>query len=136
MATFLTRRVGFSATHHYRVAAWTSERNDAVFGALGRPHAHAYTCDVTVTGVPDPSTGFVVDLAALDDALRTEVVERFDQRDINRDIPEFADGVRLPSGEHLAQFIGERLQGALGENARVVRVVVAENASISATYEP
>ena len=135
MATSLTRRISFSAAHHYRVAAWSDEQNEAAFGALGRSHAHAYTCDVTVIGPADPQTGFVVDLAAFDHVLRTEVLDRLDGRDINRDIPEFADGVQLPSCENVARFIGERVRLALAAPAQVLRVVVAEDATLYATWE-
>lgn len=138
MPTFLTRRVTFAAAHRYRIASWTDAQNEATFGLCARPsfHGHSYVCDVTVTGDVDPMTGFVVDLPALDRALQTEVRDRFDHRNINLDIPEFADGGLVPSGENLARFIGERVQAALGSAARVTRVVVAEDPTLSATYEP
>lgn len=138
MPTFLTRRVAFSAAHRYRVAEWSDERNTATFGACARPnyHGHSYVCDVTVTGAVDPVTGFLVDLGALDRALQTEVRERFDHSNINLDVPEFADGRLMPTGENLAQFICERVQRALGAAATVTRVTIAEDATLSATHEP
>ena len=138
MPTFLTRRVTFSAAHRYRVAEWSDERNAATFGLCARPnfHGHSYVCDVTVTGDVDPITGFVVDLGALDAALRREVRDRFEHANINLDVPEFADGKLVPTGENLARFICERVQAAIGRSARVARVTVAEDASLSATYEP
>jgi 6-pyruvoyl-tetrahydropterin synthase len=42
----------------------------------------------------------------------------------------------MPTGENLARFIWERVQAALGEDTRVTRVVVAEDATLSSTYEP
>lgn len=138
MATYLTRRVTFSAAHRYRIAGWSNERNAEVFGACARPnyHGHSYICDVTVAGRVDAETGFLVDLAALDAALATEVRDRFDHRNINLDVPEFADGGLVPTGENLARFICERVQGVLGSRATVARVIVAEDATLSATYEP
>ncbi len=138
MPTFLTRRVTFSAAHRYRIAEWSDERNTATFGLCARPnfHGHSYVCDVTVTGEIDPVTGFVVDLGVLDAALRHEVRERFEHANINLDVPEFADGKLVPTGENLARFICERVQGAIGRAARVTRVTVAEDATLSATYEP
>jgi 6-pyruvoyltetrahydropterin/6-carboxytetrahydropterin synthase len=137
MPTFLTRRVSFAAAHRYRIATWSEEKNVATFGACARPnyHGHSYTCDVTVTGTLDPTTGFVADLGALDAALQREVRERFDHANINLDVPEFADGKLVPTGENLARFICERVQLALGPDTRVVRVVVAEDATLSAMYE-
>ena len=138
MPISLTRRIAFAAAHRYRVAAWSDERNAAVFGLCARPnyHGHSYICDVTVTGPLDPATGFVLDLGVLDAALQREVRDRFDHANINLDIPEFADGLLIPTGENLARFIAERVQAAIGRAARITRVTVAEDATLSATYEP
>ena len=138
MPTFLTRRVTFAAAHRYRIASWTEEQNAATFGACARPnyHGHSYICDVTVTGEVDPVTGFLVDLPALDRALQTQVRERFDHANINLDVPEFGDGGLVPTGENLARFICDRVQASLGSAARVTRVVVAEDLTLSTTYEP
>ena len=91
---------------------------------------------MTVTGSVDPVTGFVVDLGVLDAALQHEVLVRFDHANINLDVPEFADGGMIPTGENLARFIAERVQAALGRAVVVTRVTVAEDATLSATYEP
>ena len=138
MPISLTRRIAFAAAHRYRIAAWSDERNAATFGLCARPnyHGHSYVCDVTVTGPIDPVTGFVVDLGVLDAALQHEVRDRFDHANINLDVPEFADGGLIPTGENLARFIAERVQAALGRAAVVTRVTVAEDATLSATYEP
>jgi 6-pyruvoyltetrahydropterin/6-carboxytetrahydropterin synthase len=138
MTWYLTRRIGFAAAHRYRKPEWSDERNSQVFGVCAREsyHGHSYTCDVTVTGVLDPVTGMVVDLGLLDRVLATEVRQRFDHRNINVDVPEFADGKLVPTGEELARFIFERVQRALGDAARVVEVVIAEDATLSATFRP
>ena len=140
MPTFLTRRVSFAAAHRYRVAAWSDERNEQVFGLCARPsyHGHSYVCDVTVSGEIDPTTGMIVDLVLLDRILRDEVRERFDHRNINVDVPEFGEGKLVPTGENLARFIYERV--ALGlfsarSAARVVKVTVAEDTTLNASYE-
>ena len=134
--TTLTRRVTFAAAHRYRRPEWDDARNAAAFGLCARPnyHGHSYVCDVTVRGDVDPLTGFVVDLGALDRALQTEVRERFDHRNINLDVPEFADGLLVPSGENLARFILEQVQRALGSAATVVSVSVAEDETLRAMY--
>ena len=138
MPTSLTRRVTFAAAHRYRIADWTDERNAAVFGPCARPnyHGHSYSCDVTVTAAVDPVTGFVADLGVLDRVLDEEVRRRFDHANINLDVPEFRDGALVPTGENLARFIADRVQDALGPATRVTRVVVAEDTTLSATYEP
>ena len=136
--TTLTRRVSFAAAHRYRRPEWSDDENTRVFGACANPsyHGHSYRCEVTVIGEVDPITGFAVDLALLDKVLNTEVRERFDHRNINVDVPEFADGKLVPTGENLARFIADRVQAGLGNGVRVSRVTVAEDATLSSTYEP
>jgi 6-pyruvoyltetrahydropterin/6-carboxytetrahydropterin synthase len=128
--------VTFAAAHRYRRPEWDDARNAATFGPCANPsfHGHSYTCDVTVAGPIDPVTGFCADLALLDRALRAEVFERFDHRNINLDVPEFADGLLVPTGENLARFIFERVQAALGDAVRVTEVVVAEDATLRVAY--
>jgi 6-pyruvoyltetrahydropterin/6-carboxytetrahydropterin synthase len=132
----LTRRVTFAAAHRYRRPEWSDEKNSQVFGLCARPnyHGHTYTCDVTVSGNIDDMTGFVVDLGMLDEILNREVIQRFDHRNINLEVPEFADGRLIPSGENLARFIFECVSRALSSSARVTSVTVAEDATLSATY--
>jgi 6-pyruvoyltetrahydropterin/6-carboxytetrahydropterin synthase len=132
----LTRRISFAAAHRYRRPEWSDEENERVFGLCARPsfHGHTYTCDVTVRGEIDERTGFVADLGILDRVLAREVFERFDHRNINQDVPEFADGKLIPTGENLARFILERVQAGLGKTARVTQVTVAEDTTLSATY--
>ena len=136
MPSYLTRRISFAAAHRYRRPEWSEERNAEVFGLCSREsfHGHSYVCDIVVTGEIDPATGFVVDLGVLDRVLTTEVRERFDHRNINLDVPEFADGKLVPTGEELSRFIFERVQKGLGTMAMVVSVTVAEDSTLSATY--
>ena len=137
MAFYLTRRVSFAAAHRYRIAGWTDERNAEVFGVCARPsyHGHSYVCEVTVRGELDETTGMIVDLARVDQVLATEVRERFDHRNINLDVPEFADGRLVPTGENLARFIFDRVQRALGASAIVTAVTIAEDESLRVTYD-
>ena len=139
----LTRRLTFAAAHRYRRPDWSEERNAATFGACARPsfHGHSYACHVTVRGALDEETGFCVDLGLLDRVLAEEVRERFDHRNLNLDVAEFADGAQIPTGENLARLIARRVQGrlaeALGDAApHVERVVVAEDETMSVTFEP
>ncbi|HEX6317005.1 MAG TPA: 6-carboxytetrahydropterin synthase [Gemmatimonadaceae bacterium] len=129
----LVRRVRFAAAHRYWKPEWSEERNAAVFGLCARPnyHGHTYTCAVTVEGTIDESTGMVVDLGLVDRVLATEVTDRFDHRNINLDVPEFAEGRLVPTGENLARFIFDRVQGALG-TVRVRSVQVDEDETLSA----
>src|SRR5437763_3689148 len=121
MPSFLTRRVTFAAAHRYRRPEWSDERNEQVFGLCAREsfHGHSYVCDVVVMGEIDPVTGMIVDLGLLDRVLASEVRARFDHRNINLDVPEFADGLLVPTGEELARFIFTRVQLGLADAAAV-----------------
>lgn len=132
----LTRRISFSAAHRYSRPEWSAEKNASTFGACAWPnfHGHTYVCDITVSGPIDDKTGFVVDLGILDPILKKEVMDRFDHRNINLDVAEFADGRLVPTGENLARYIFERIEKELPKPAKVTRVTVGEDDSLSATY--
>ncbi len=132
----LTRRVVFSAAHRYRRPEWSNEKNLEVFGACSREpwHGHTYTCDVSVTGPVDATTGFVVDLRLLDEILAREVMARFDHRTINTDVAEFAEGLLVPSCENVATWIAERVQRELGVRARVSHVRLSESPTLWAEW--
>lgn len=133
---YLTRRVTFAAAHRYRRPEWTDQHNEEIFGLCAREsyHGHSYVCEVTVGGEIDPITGFIADLGLFDSILADEVKDRFDHRNINIDVPEFADGKLIPSGENLAQFIFDRVGTRLPETMRIENVTIAEDQTLSASY--
>ncbi|MBI1809174.1 MAG: 6-carboxytetrahydropterin synthase [Gemmatimonadetes bacterium] len=132
----LTRRVTFAAAHSYRRPEWDDAKNEAVFGLCARPayHGHTYTCDITIRGPIDATTGMILDLRVLDRALEHEVVARFDHRNLSTDVAEFADGRDIPTCENIARHIAERVQAAIGAAATVSAVTVAESPTLSATW--
>lgn len=133
----LTRRATFSAAHYYWIDQWTPEENLRVFGACSNRngHGHNYTLEVTVTGDPDPVTGFVVDLKQLRDVIDQAVLNDWDHRHLNLEVPEFRDAV--PTTENLAIAAWRRLAGpvaALG-TAHLSRVRIWETPEIFAEYQ-
>jgi 6-pyruvoyltetrahydropterin/6-carboxytetrahydropterin synthase len=132
----LTRRATFSAAHYYWNSAWSEEKNFATFGrcANRNGHGHNYTLEVTVAGEPDAVSGFVVDLKWLKDVIEREVMEVYDHRHLNLEVPEFADVV--PTTENMAVAIWKRLEGPVTSagGARLNRVRVYETADIFADY--
>ena len=115
----LTRRISFSAAHRYSRPEWSDEKNATTFGACAWPnfHGHTYVCDVTVSGPIDETTGFVVDLGVLDGILKEQVKDRFDHRNINLDVAEFARLAALV----LAQACAAALVGLGALVARFLR---------------
>ena len=130
----LTRRVSFTSSHRYWRSDWSAARNARHFGASTAGHSHDYACDVTVSGPLDEVTGMVVDLGALDRILDREVRSRFHGKDITTQVPEFADGKLIPTGENIARFIFDRVSTGLQEPAAVTSVIVREDETISSEY--
>lgn len=134
---YLTRRVTFAAAHRYHRPEWSDARNEEVFGSCSRDsyHGHNYVCEVTLRGEIDDVTGFIIGLDTLDSILDEEVKARFDNRNINVDVAEFADGKLMPSGENLARFIFGRLRLRLPEGVQLTDVTIAEDQTLSASYK-
>jgi 6-pyruvoyl-tetrahydropterin synthase len=70
----------------------------------------------------------------LDRILAEEVVARFEGRDINRDIPEYAPGRTLPTGEALCLDIWKRVAARLPAGCRLTSVRVEEDPTLHAEY--
>ncbi len=116
-----------SASHRLHSDALTSEENRAAYGKCNNAngHGHNYVIEVLVGGPVDAETGMVVDLVALDHAVRGRVLERFDHANLNLD-PLFAD--RVPTTENFCRTIFTLLHDALpGGKLEQVRVEETEN---------
>ena len=87
------RKEHFNAAHRLTNPSWDMEKNDAIFGKCNNPsyHGHNYEMDVKVTGIPDPETGFVIDLKILSDVINEYVIEKFDHKNLNLDLKEFSN---------------------------------------------
>jgi len=127
----LTRTVRFPATHRMYRPDWNEAQNRAAFGPLAEYHGHEYECGVTVSGTLDPATGMIVDLPLLDGILKEEVVGRCSSRPLNT-LPEFASGRPPPTCEALASILYTRIAARLPSGVRLVRVKVAEDATLYA----
>lgn len=132
----LTRRATFSASHYYWNPAWSEEQNLATFGrcANRNGHGHNYTLEVTVTGPVSPVSGFVVDLKWLKDVIEREVMDVYDHRHLNHEVPEFAK--TIPTTENIAVAIWKRLEGPVTAQggAQLNRIRVYETGDIFAEY--
>jgi len=87
------RKEHFNAAHRLHNPDWDDQKNQLVFGKCNNPnyHGHNYELIVKVVGVPDPKTGYVIDMKTLSDIIKNEIIERFDHRNLNEDCPEFED---------------------------------------------
>lgn len=129
----LTRKAEFSASHYYYIDAWSPEENLRVFGkcANRNGHGHNYTLEVTVEGKVDAVSGFVVDLKALKEVIDREVMQVYDHRHLNLEVPEFRS--TLPTTENIAIAIWRRLETKI-DGAKLRRIRVYEMPDLFADY--
>ncbi|HXH51787.1 MAG TPA: 6-carboxytetrahydropterin synthase, partial [Terriglobia bacterium] len=96
---------------------------------------HNYIVEVTVRGPVDPSTGMVMDLGLLDQAVESEVLDRFDHTYLNLDVPNFKG--KVPTTENLCveiyNLLRSRLDSAKG-SAQLAKVRLEETSSNSFEY--
>jgi len=123
---YLTRIVEFTATHRFP--------DKPEFAGATDDHSHRYKCAVTVKGAFDPARSGVMSLQALKSLLQREIVARFEGRHINNDIPAFAPGKSLATGEGLAVYLWERLAGELPAGVALHCVRIEESPHLYSEY--
>jgi 6-pyruvoyltetrahydropterin/6-carboxytetrahydropterin synthase len=109
MRVTVCRKAHFNAAHRLYVKSWDEKKNESVFGKCSNEyyHGHNYELIVNVTGDVDPVTGMVMDLKDLKDLIKAEVEDAFDHKNLNIQVPEFAD--LIPSAENIAVVIYNKL---------------------------
>jgi 6-pyruvoyltetrahydropterin/6-carboxytetrahydropterin synthase len=87
MKAYLSRRYRISASHRLHTDSYSPEKNQAVYGKCNHPHGHGhnYIVEVMLSGAVDPTSGMVCNLGDLDGFMQREIVDRFDQTNLNRD---------------------------------------------------
>jgi len=116
MRVTVHRKAHFNAAHRLFRKEWGDERNLEVFGKCSNPHYHGHNYEliVSVTGEPNPETGFVIDLKILKDLIYEEVEEAFDHKNLNVEVAEFRD--LIPTAENIAVVIWNKLRSKIQEN--------------------
>ncbi len=133
MKISLTRRYRFAASHRLYSSKFSAEENQRLYGKCNNPygHGHNYVVEVTLTGPVDAATGMVANLGELDPFVEREVIEAFDHKYLNEELPEFRTIV--PTTENLAREIFRRLERFPA--ARLERVRIEETSKNSVEYE-
>ena len=85
---FVSRKEHFNAAHRLYNPNWSESKNNEIFGICANKnyHGHNFELIVTVKGIPDPDTGFVIDLKKLSVLIRTEVIAKVDHKNLNLDV--------------------------------------------------
>ena len=113
MSLTVFRKAHFNAAHRLYRKDWSDEKNWEIFGKCNNPnfHGHNYELEVGVTGDVDPDTGYLIDIKILKDLIKEEVEDALDHKNLNLEVPEFAD--LNPTAENIAKVIWEKLRARL-----------------------
>ena len=129
----LTRRYRFAASHRLHRPNFSETDNQRIYGKCSNPHGHGhnYSLEVTISGAVDPETGMVANLGELDPFVEREVVEAFDHKYLNEEVPEF--NKEVPTAENICREIYRRLKGFPA--ARLERVRLVETSKNSFEFD-
>jgi 6-pyruvoyltetrahydropterin/6-carboxytetrahydropterin synthase len=107
---YITRKVELSASRVCRSPRLSDRENEQIFGPAANPlgHGHNFVVEVSLRGEPDAVTGMVFDLKELKAILNREILEPYDHRFLNYEVPPF-DHV-IPTTENMARDIWQRLE--------------------------
>ena len=113
------REEHFNAAHRLNNPSWTDSKNKEVFGKCNLPnyHGHNYVLIVKVTGAIDDNTGYLMDMKILSDIIKENILDRFDHKNLNEDIPEFKQ--LNPTAENIAIVIYKLLRPLISEHLSV-----------------
>lgn len=124
----MSEKFEFSASHRLHNPALTDEENRTIYGRCSNPlgHGHNYELQVTVEISPAKADVAASLVPALERAVASSVVERFDHRNLNLEIEEFR--TRIPSVENIAAVIYDLLKPAVAAigGAKLAAVTVWE----------
>jgi len=121
----VNRKEHFNAAHRLYNPEWTDEKNEAVFGKCNNPnwHGHNYEVIVSLTGEPDPDTGYVYDMKKLSTLVKDKVLNRFDHKNLNMDVEEFKE--MNPTAENIVKVIYDLLRPNV-EDAYEMKITLYE----------
>lgn len=107
---YITRRETFNAAHKLWREEWSTEKNFEVFGRCSNQnwHGHNFTIYVTVKGLPNKETGFVINLKDLSRIIQKHVVDEIDHKNLNLDV-HFLKGI-IASTENVAIAIWDQIE--------------------------
>jgi len=141
MKLSLTRRYRFAASHRLHTPQLSEDENRQIYGKCNSPygHGHNYSLEVTVTGPVDSATGMIANLGDLDPFVEREVIEPFDRKFLNEEVPAFRpdptqhSAANVPTTENVCREIFRRLEKF--PTARLERVRIEETSKNSFQFD-
>jgi 6-pyruvoyltetrahydropterin/6-carboxytetrahydropterin synthase len=121
----LSQKFEFSAAHRLHNPGLTDAENRQAFGKCNNPlgHGHNYELQVTLVGKPD-ANGLLIDIPKFEQIVADAVIERFDHKFLNAELPEFRD--HNPSVENIARVIFGLLKPRFPGHPQLASVTVWE----------
>ena len=131
----ITRKIEFSSSHICRLPDRSDQENRRLFGEAANPHGHGhnYVAEITLEGEPDPVTGMVFDLKDLKHVIEQEIVQPYDHRFLNYEVPPF-DKV-VPTAENIVRDIWRRMEPHFRDGVRLRSVRLWETADLYVDYD-
>ncbi len=131
---YLTRKEHFNAAHKLYNNNWSKEKNVEVFGLCANEnwHGHNYDLYITIKGVPNTETGFVMDVKDLSVIITEYVINPLDHKNLNLDVPFLKD--IMCSTENLAIAIWNQITPHLPNSVNLYCVKLYETPRIYVEY--
>lgn len=113
------RKEHFNAAHRLHNPDWSEGKNKEVFGLCNNPnfHGHNYELIVQVIGFINQETGYLIDMKILSDLIKSEIIEKFDHKNLNLDVPEFKH--LNPTAENIAVVIFNKLRKVIPQELQL-----------------
>ena len=127
---YITRRAHFNAAHRLFNREWSDDQNMAVFGKCSNPnwHGHNYELFVTVKGIPNNETGFVMNLKILSQIIEKKILKKVDHKNLNLEV-DFLKGIQ-PSAENIAIAFWKQIEAdvtSVGATLHAIKLIETEN---------
>ena len=109
------RKAHFNAAHRLFNPEWNDEKNNEIFGKCANPHFHGHNYEliVSVKGIVDPITGFVMDMKVLKDLIKIEIEDKLDHKNLNVEVAEFKS--LNPTAENIAVVVWSKLRKKISQ---------------------
>ena len=133
MKVKVSRKAHFNSAHRLYNKNWSDEMNNDTFGKCNNHnyHGHNYELIVSVTGIINPQTGYVMDVSILKNIIKDHVESVLDHKNLNLDVPYFKDVI--PSAENISIFIYDIIKTHIKDDLEL-EVVLYETPRNFVTY--
>jgi len=132
--TRYSEKFEFAASHRLHNPQLSDEENRKRFGKCNHPngHGHNYALEVTLRGQPRDDS-VMVNVPEFERVVKESVIDQFDHKNINLDVPEFRE--LIPTVENISMVIFRMLKNRLaGIGAELASVTVWETSKTWCEY--